>query len=165
MIVNNLFYQEVGRALVNKNTGKCHKYIMTQKVDITNPLACVDPLYKDFYGPRVLNLVVLSKNYGWSGGVLSWPEPEISSTLLRIKDSFANWTEFKTLIWVDMVLSNRIMAATPTSAYRTQMDQVATNIENICMEMGDYGFTYKGLLETGVDESYFQTFVDDFWKD
>lgn len=165
MNVNNDFYQDIGVSLVEKNNKKNHKYLYQQRQTITNPLSPVDPLVKEFFGPRVLSLVILSKNYGWTNGTFNWPQAEIDSSIQRIKDAFPNWVKYKVLFWIDYVLANKIVEATPLSAYRSQMDEVATKIEQICMQMGDYGFQYKGKLETGVNETYFQPFVDTFYSE
>jgi len=41
---------------------------------------------------------------------------------------------------------------------------MASQLEQICGDMVNYGFEWKGTLSEGKDTAYFQQFVDPFYK-
>ncbi len=164
MIVNNDFYTSTSNTLVKNNNNQNHRYLTGIHTQGNSPLDPVVPLYTEFFGPRVLSIVIISKNYGFETGTFNWPTETINTQKKVIQDAFVSWVQYKVYFYIDFVLSTRIMDATPTSKYREQMDQVKDKITALCAEMGDFGFEYKEDLEEGKDESYFQPLIDDFWR-
>jgi len=162
-IVNNNFYTEIANSLQNSNNKLSHRYMYGEHQSPTSPLDSVVPLYTTFWGPKVLSIVILSKNYGFPAGVLAWPQSTIDDQLDTIRTAYTNWTQYKVFFYVDFVLANKIMDATPTSDYLNQMYVVKDKIVDICAEMGDFGFEYKEDLLEGKDQTFFQPLIDKFW--
>ncbi len=158
--VDNLFYEEIADALDAQNPIRLHKYFYSQKYlkdEAPTPFDPIAPLTADFYGPKVLTILVVSKPY-------DFPEEPTSAILNRIIDNYENWDLYEVHIWVDLVLAMRILDASGDDNYYNRMQETATALETICnTTMTDYGFKYKGTLSDGKDAAFFQTYIDEFY--
>lgn len=157
--VNNLFYKEIGDSLEKLYTNGHHKYFYAQNYvgSLNQPLASVVPLYEEFWGPKVLTLLILSSRYEFDTDITTLHKD-------RIRAGYKSWVKYKVKIWVDMVLADRVSEAGDPE-YPVDMFGVIDAVDSLCEEMEPYGFEYMGELTAGVDANYFKQYIDDFYKD
>jgi hypothetical protein len=158
--VDNLFYEDIAKELESKNKPKPHQYFYAQKYlppDNTHPFGSILPLTDEFFGPRNLTLLILSKPYQFEPTLLQQAKD-------RIKKNYEKWSKYRVMIWVDMVLALK-MADAGDDDYYSDMQDFANNVEQFCTEMKPYGITYMGLLLDGKDAAFFQQFIDEFYAD
>lgn len=159
--VNNDFYKEIGTSLEQQNNTKVHEYLYSQnylKVDAAHPFDPITPLVEEFFGPRNLTLLIVSKKY-------ELPNAFSTVALDKIKRTYPVWSKYKVYIWVDLVLALRILDASGNNTYYNAMLSLATQLEQICVDMKDYGFEWKGTLSEGKDAAYFQQYINAFYAE
>jgi hypothetical protein len=159
-LVNNLWLQDVGAALEVKNPNGKHQYLYSQVYVNTatgSPFESLIPKVSTFYGPRVLTLQVISRAYVWN-------DAYVATELERFKQMFGNWDEFKAYFWIDYTIASQVDAINSNTQYTTKMNTVKGKVIAACAEMADFGWVYKGDITSGVEASFFQPFIDEFWK-
>lgn len=158
--VNNDFYKEIGASLETHYKGRIHDYLYSQnylREDAIHPFDPVTPLTEEFFGPKNLTLLIVSKKY-------TLPNATASFALDKIKKTYELWSEYKVYVWVDLVLALRALEESDDDTLYNDMLTMAGQLEQICVEMSDYGFEWKGTLSEGKDAAYFQQFIDPFYK-
>jgi hypothetical protein len=105
-----------------------------------------------FFGPRVLTILILSKNYGWKEDEFTWPPEKLAEQILRVKELYAKWSEYKVHIYLDK-----------SQFDPEQMDMVEASVIEMCHDLKDYGYTYKGELPDEADETFFKQELDLFY--
>lgn len=131
-----------------------------------NFLKSVEPISDEFFGVKVYSILIIGKNYGWqTEDDFVWPpNQEFVNSQQNIIQRFPNFTKYIVDIYMDFILVNRVMEATPSSKFRDQMEQLEEQIIQFCNEMTDYGFNYQGRIESEVDYTFFQTSIDNFYN-
>lgn len=164
----------VGNALIdnyhaNESTVNT-KYFNHFEFEEDQPLAAVVPLIgiDKFFGTAVLNFLIISKPFGWSGvdggdkGTYSWPPAGYTDARDRLIASYKYFAYYQTLVWLDMS-SNGTECPDP-SAWVEMMNMTKTGIITMCEELVDYGFVYMGEITSDVDASFFTPYADDHFK-
>ena len=160
--LDNLFYEEIGNALEQRyvNRTSPHEYFFAQKYDrITagHPFSSVLPLTDEFFGPRNLTLLIVSRPYDMEPTI-------IADVKTRIKLLYSQWSKYKVLVWVDMTLALQMSDAGDTDFY-DKMQTLSEQLIDFCLEMQNYGFTFVEQLLEGKDANYFSTYIDPFWTE
>jgi hypothetical protein len=157
--VDNFLYKEIASSLDKLYPKKNHKYFYSQNYVASKfqPLASVVPLYEEFWGPKVLTILILSQRYDFTTGIMSIHKD-------KIRTGYKNWVKYKVLIWVDMTLANKVSEAGDPE-YPVDMFGVIDAVDALCEEMEPYGFVYMGELNEGVDANFFKQHIDAFYKE
>lgn len=159
-VEDNFFYQDIAAGLEAKNKPQIHKYFYSQKYipqDNKTPFGSILPLVDDFFGPKNLTLLILSKPYQIDDTLLA-------AQILRFQNNYKKWSVYKVMIWIDMVLAIKMLNDGDHDFYNNMQD-FSNTIQGICDQLKDYGFNYMGQLLDGKDANYFQPYIDDFYKD
>lgn len=155
---DNFFYRDIAADLESKNKPKLHQYFYAQNFvpeDGTQPFGGILPLTDQFFGPKNLTLLILSKPYRSSDDL-------IKLAAEKIKQTYKIWTRYEVKIWIDMVLAQR-MADEGDPSFYTDMEEFAGKVEAFCNELKDFGMSYMGTLTDGKDAAFFQTYIDEFY--
>lgn len=137
----------------------------------TDPLAALVPLVgmERCFGTKVRNLFVVRKPYGWSNasaggefGTYSWPPAGYEDSKARLIEAYPYFASYETLVWMD--LSFDCGDCPDGSSYCDMMLQTEEGIEAMCTELADYGFTYMGPITDGIDESFFEPYIDEHFS-
>lgn len=121
----------------------------------------VTPLFDKFFGPRVLSILIISENYGYDqDGNFNWPD--LSASKNKIKSCFELWSKYEVWFYLDFYTINLVEDENP--GYFDQMINVESEIITLCEEMKDFGFVYKGKLETKPEPNFFTQLIDDWYK-
>lgn len=158
--VDNNFYKDIGTALEQSYKGRVHQYLYSQNYvrdNAEHPFYPILPLTDNFFGPKNLTLLIVSKRY-------TLPNVPASVALNTIKNLYSKWSKFQVYIWVDLVLAQRILDESDDDTYYNDMVSMSEQLELICTDMTDYGFVWKGTLTEGKDASYFKPYIDDFYS-
>lgn len=131
-------------------------YLTYERSEEENPLALLVPKVDQFFGPKILNIFIVGQPY-------EWPHVDLEAAKTKHKELFEKFTKYKTLIWMDFNIVNLVMADSPASNFRDQMIETEGHIEDLCEELADFGFEYMGRIETAVEASYFQEYLDTFY--
>lgn len=156
--VDNFLYDDIAHQLEAVNKPQEHRYFYAQRYnppDNKHPYGSILPLTEEFFGPRNLTLLILSKPY-------TIDPVQLAQAVETIKRNYEKWSKYKVLIWVDMVLATR-MADAGDDQFYSDMQDFADEVEAFCTQMKDYGITYQGTLLEGKDAAYFQTHIDEFY--
>lgn len=157
--VDNKFYEDIATELESKYKPKLHKYFYSQKYippEGSHPFGSILPLTDEFFGPKNLTLLILSKPYQTS-------ETLMTEAVNRIKTNYQKWSKYKVLIWVDMVLALRLTDAGDTDYY-DNMQEFAGKVSSFCDQLKDFGVTYMGTLVEPKGANFFQAYIDDFYN-
>lgn len=130
------------------------------------PLAAVVPLQTvdKFFGTAVLNFLIISKPFGWSGvdggdkGTYSWPPPGYADAKARLIAGFKYFAYYQTLVWMDM--SSDGSECSDPSSWTDMMNSTKSGIMSMCDELAMYGFTYMGEITSDIDSSFFTPYAD-----
>lgn len=165
--VDNNFYNEIGDKLNLVYKDKPHKYFTHQRYyPIEDFLEPVTPMFEEFYGPKVMTILVLSRPYAWlNPDESSWPNPVVEASKQRIIAAYKKWVQYKVLVWADYTLALRIFEDNPGDNFVTRMNYTIAVFYDFFAELEPYGFKYMGPLDTQVEAEYFQPYIDDFLKD
>lgn len=158
-LVGNTHYITVGADLYVDNNSENHKYMYSQAYTKTLhgfPFEALIPNVNDFWGPKVLNLLVVTQYYEWN-------EIYASVRLEQFKQMFANWELYEAKVWLDRTIADEIDAINGNDAYNDLMTTLATHIENTCISMADFGWQYMGEIRSQPKE-YFQPYIDEFYS-
>lgn len=140
------------------------KYFHHFEFTETDPLAPVVPLVdvEKFFGTSVLNILIISKPYGWTGvdggdkGTFSWPPDGYEASKARLIEGYKYFASYETLVWLDM--SQDGTECEEESPWVEMMTATEGGIQDMCTELEDYGFTYMGQL-TEADKATFIEFA------
>lgn len=133
-----------------------------------NPLAnlVVLPDIPEFFATKVCNIFIVGVPYGWkldgSEWVEEWPPPNYLDAVQRHKDTFERFTKYETHVWMDMYIVQQVMDANPDSNFENMMNATKANIEGMCSELAEYGFTYEGEFTSAVERNFFHEIIDAF---
>lgn len=159
-MIDNSYYIGVGATLYTENNDKNHKYFYSQsfnKLDTASPFEGIIPTVDDFWGPKILNLLLVTQDY-------SWNEFYVSAQLETFKTRWVNFELYQAKIWVDLSLAADVDAENGNTAYTDAMNVLADYIEATCAEMADYGWEYMGTLSEHKDSTYFQPYITAFYE-
>ncbi len=108
---------------------------------------------EEFFGPKVLTVLVLSRLYGWVGETFDWPPAKLAEQIARIKKLYSTWSEYKVHIYIDTSLIHL------DGDYATKLGITSGAIESMCSDLSEYGFKYMGDLPESPD---WKVFKDEF---
>lgn len=150
--------------LENGLTLKTDEYFNRYLVNTDNPLAPFEPKDPKFFGPQVLNILIASKPYGWtfdgSENTYEWPPPGLAESLLKIREAFEQWDEFKLHIYGDRSLAAEI----DDPELDDMLTQTFNDMEVMCLDNADIGFVWAGEIETLPDPSAFRDLIDEHYE-
>lgn len=157
-------YRDIG-ILLNADFPK--KYFNNQHYFKDEFLDCVAPIVdvNTFFGPKVLSICIISRNYGWSDNpdgpdpTFSWPPAGWADAILRIKAKYDLWTRYKVYFFGDMNYAND-----QDSDYVDQMEQTISALQELVASMADFGWSYKGTIDGPVDKDHFEPFIQEFYS-
>lgn len=130
-----------------------------------NPLANVYPTLEEFYGPRVLHILIISRNYGWDNHVFTWPPTGYQDAIDKIIAGYDQWSKYKLLVYGDQGLIDKIQASSdPGKAVLiAEIQQTLSRIQDDCTTYKDYGFEWKGMVPKEADYSFFSEVIREFY--
>lgn len=146
--------QSIKDSLVLKNDEYFDKY----KVNNENPLAAFEPKDPKFFGPQVLNILIASTPYGWSGDTFSWPPDGFDESLAKIREAYPQWNEYKLCIYGDRTLAE--MADDPDTV-NDMLTDTFSQLQTVCGDNLDIGFRWMGEIATLPDPSFFNIVIGD----
>lgn len=158
----------VGESL---KVGKYEKRYVTPEKYIApaNPIEnlVVPPGIENFFGTKVLNILIVAVPYGWvkAGGFWSegtWPYPGLEDAKARHIATYSKFTKYETHVFMDFNIVNLIMAAQPGSRFETMMDTVRGRMISICNDLTNYGWTMHPNITGPVEADFFYPIIDSF---
>lgn len=132
-----------------------------------NPLANVYPRSESFFGPRVLNILIISRNYGWTNHVFTWPPPGYQDAVDRIIEAYDQWSRYKLFVYGDQGIIDKIQASSDPgkATLIAEINQTYSQIETDCTTYKDYGWEWKGRVPGSADYSFFSEEIRKFYYD
>lgn len=126
-------------------------------IENKNPLISIDPKHHDrFFGPKVLNLLIISQPFGWvDNETFSWPPEGFEESLARIREKYPQWSMYKVLVYADRTLSNEFSDATLDDMMTATFNQM----ETLCADNGDIGFIWMGEVTPSME--LFKSVIDE----
>lgn len=141
-------------------------YFTQEKYKAENPLEnlVVLPDIEAFFGPRVLNIFIVSKPYGWKKEegewVEDWPPEGYEEAVARHIATFEKFTSYKTYIFMDYNFVQKLEERVPDTRIREMMDSTKTHLEELCDQLVEYGFEMGPDIESEVGTEFFRPYLD-----
>lgn len=158
-LVDNSHYITIGDELYPVNNLKNHKYFNTQsftKLLTGSPFESLVPNLDEFWGPKILNLLVITQRYDWS-------QDYVDLQVERLQTLFPLWEKYEVKIWIDLTVAAEVDEINSDTEYTDAMTELATNVESTCALMSDFGWLYMGTLDEKKPAIFFQTYIDAFY--
>jgi hypothetical protein len=146
-------------------------YFTSEKYKAENPLEnlVVLPGISQFFGPRVLNLFIVSKPYGWKKQagewVEDWPPEGLTEAIERHKLSFDAFTSYRTVMFIDFNFVNKLLERSPLSKIGDMMSATFDRLNAVCEELADYGFEMGPRIDNEVGPEFFAPYLDPHYQD
>lgn len=140
-------YDEIGVSLAANNSPF---YLQPERWLGANPMESltVPPGTENFFGPKVLNLFVVGVPYGWEfvDGVWqeNWPPDGFLELVELHKQKYAEFTSYRTYIWMDFNIVTTVMTVNPDSRFQEMMEATEARMQELCTELAAYGFMFMG---------------------
>lgn len=121
---------------------------------------------ESFFGPRVLNLVIVSKPYGWErpDGIWRdfWPPAGLVDSIARHKEVFAQFTSYRTVFFMDFNLAKKMDAESEgESRLQEMLTAVKEHLRGVCIELAEYGFEMGPDIQNEVGAEFFAPYLDE----
>lgn len=139
-----------------------------------DPLAPVVPLVgiDKFFGTVVQNILIISKPFGWDGtgsdASYSWPPAGFDDSKSRLIASFGYFARYECLVWMDFSFDPDEDCPDggggSDNSFLSKMETTEGDIQQMCTDLAQYGFTYMGRLTGDEDADYFKAYIDPHWS-
>ena len=165
--ISNTIFRDVGIHL--RDHKYQDKYFTPEKYsEAKNPLESLVVIQDvtKFFGTKVCNIFVVSIPFGWkfeTDWVEEWPPLGYAEAKARHIETFEVYAKYQTHVYMDMNIVNKIMAATPDSKFQEMMIQTKVRMQEMCMDLAAYGFTFEADITSDVGPEYFYSVLDDFY--
>lgn len=166
MIIPHTIWQEISDALAERYK---HYYYTPERHDNTNPMEflTVRQDITKFFGTKTLSLFIIGKPYGWEKNEDDewedhWPPEGLEDAINHHIEVYEKFSIYRTLIWIDFIIVQKIMESNPDSRIQEMMEAVEGHISDMCSTLADYGLQYMGRIEEGVEMNFFTPYIDEF---
>lgn len=160
-------WKDIGDTLANVKYKS--RYITPEQYIAENPFEAfsVPPGIENFFGTKVLNIFIVAQPIGWipsgSTWVESWPPAGWNDCKDRHIELYSRFTQYKTLVYTDFNIVNKVMTANPSSMMQTMMEATEGKMQDVCSELADYGWEFKERITAAVEANYFDSVIRDFY--
>jgi hypothetical protein len=165
---NGMQWQSIGQAqAANFEFDHAENYYDIYTQVSKNPLFNVSPLTDNFFGPRILNILIITQLYGWNGEVFSWPPEGYLDSINKIIDNYEQWSKYNLFIYGDQGLIDKIAASADPDKVNliNKLEQTFAKLESECGKYAEYGFVWKGRVPKDADYTYFSEVLNDFYNE
>jgi hypothetical protein len=120
-----------------------------------------------FFGPKPITIMIIGLPYGWkkdgSGNwVDSWPPDGFTDALNQHTQTYPQWSNYQTLVWLDFIIVGKIMDANPDSMFETMMNALDGHLTALGTQLTQVGINYMGKLMTKPEYNFFTPFIEQF---
>lgn len=159
-------WSDLGAKLETQDYSKF--YFTHEKYKADNPLEnlVILPDVEAFFGPRVLNIFIVSKPYGWEKNedgewIEDWPPEGYEEAIVRHVASFEKFTSYKTYIFMDYNFVQKLEERVPDTRIREMMDATKTHFEELCDQVP--GFEMGPDITVEVGQEFFAPYLDEHY--
>lgn len=159
-------WSDLGQLLEGTNYEKY--YFTAEKYKADNPLEnlVVLPGIESFFGPKVLNLFIVSKPYGWKKNgdgewEENWPPEGLNDAVARHQASFEAFRYYKTYIFIDFNFARKLKERVPDSRIEEMLTATKNRLATLVSEqLGEYGFEMGPDIQNEVGAEFFAPYLD-----
>lgn len=158
-------WSDLGQLLEGQNYRKY--YFTHEKYKADNPLEnlVVIPDVTEFFGPRVLNLFIVSKPYGWKKNesgewVEEWPPEGFEDAVARHIAMFEKFTSYRTVIFIDFNFATKLEERVPDTRIREMLNATKDRMVDLCDQLAEYGFEMGSDITVQVGQEFFAPYLD-----
>jgi len=172
------YWNRVGEDLKTHYEGK---YVTQHRFKKPNFLEALVPYHDTFFGTKVHTILILNNprdsdededNDQWD---IKWPEDEINESIEKIKQSYHVWPYYKVDVYVSFICaldSSRpgVHEGDPDSDLDddngplvNRMEDLEDKVKDVCDQLKDFGFEYKGRINEEVEANFFFETIDGFY--
>lgn len=161
-------WTDIGNTLANVKYKE--RYITPERYIADNPLEALVALpdVEKFFGTKVLNIFIVAQPIGWvkagEDWVENWPPPGWDACRDRHIATYSRFTKYKTLVYTDFNIVNKVMAANSNSLMRQMMEATEGKLQyQLCPQLADYGWEFKERITAAVEANYFDSVIREFY--
>jgi hypothetical protein len=163
------FWHNIGVQLekkFNKQTDNLNRYFHYYTQTRDNPLDGLTPLVNTFFGPRVCSLFIINRPYAEDASKnIAWPPIGYNESKLAIKLAYNQWTKYEINWYGDglIIQQARSIGGPEALKFISNIESTFNFIQQDCEnEMKEYGWKWKGNIESTIDPSYFYPVLKEF---
>jgi hypothetical protein len=155
MKVKNDRWREIGIRLKSHFRSQ-HRYLTSQKFLRDHFLQPVVPYLEKFFGTKTHTVLILAKPYNDE----AWPTEAIAEACQLIRRHYRKWPYYKVDIYMDYITSQ---LEQDQNGPGYSLDDTEERVIELCDQMQDFGFEYKGRLDDP-GKDYYAQFEEDAQK-
>lgn len=144
-------------------------YVNTEGYQSANPMEAltVPEGIETFFGSKALTFLIVGIPYGWENVGAdawedAWPPDGYAELLARHQAVFEKFTHYQCVVLVDFWIVNLVMTENAASKFEEMMEATDGHMQEMCLALADYGFSYGGRITEPPRIELLQPFVEEF---
>lgn len=127
---------------------------------INIPKLLMPKVKTSFFGVKLLNIILLSYDYGWENG--SYSPEDMTVDIQAFKEVYQYYANHETWIFLDYGFAEAVDKVLQEKHFVSHMNSVEGTIQTLCSSLMDYGFRYGGRVN--YKDPNFDIFEDKIMK-